>query len=547
MENIETLQAKLSESESREKQLKAQLEDLEDFIENGSMPLHWVNASGMIVWANQAELDLLGYQKEEYIGAPINNFHVHREVIDDILSRLLGDETLIDHPAELICKDGSIKSVLINSSVRRKDGQFVHTRCFTRDITHFRREEMNREELLKELEIEKNAATESENRFRVFADTAPVLLWMSDIDKAYYFFNKGWLEFTGRTMEEESGYGWTEGVHPNDLDRCLKMYNESFDTRQEFYMEYRLKRHDGHYRWISDKGVPRFTEEGTFLGYVGGCMDIEDQKNAAKSLELQVAERTDELKVVNDLLMSQNNLLERNNEQLGSFSYVASHDLQEPLRKISTFLQLILQKDGDKLSDSSKDFAKRISTATRRMQGLIESLLNYSRVDVAESIFEETDLNAVYAEVRSSLNEMIEEAKATIEIGHLPTLQLVPLQMQQLFVNLISNAVKYCREEVPCHITISAEKATYDEIKALGGNNSKTYWKLSFTDNGIGFDQQHATQIFDLFHRLHGKHEYAGTGIGLGICKKIVSNHHGFINATGKTCEGATFRVYLPA
>jgi PAS domain S-box-containing protein len=546
MENIETLQAQLSEGEFREKQLKARLEDMEDFLENGAMPLHWIDGSGTIIWANQAELDMLGYQKEEYVGASINHFHVDQSAIGDILSRLLGDEILIDHPAELICKDGSIKYVLINSSARRKDGQFAHTRCFTRDVTHFRSAQKNGEELLKELEIKKNIATESENRFRVFADTAPVLLWMSGTDKACYFFNKGWLEFTGRTLEEESGDGWAAGVHPDDLDRCVKIYHEAFDAREEFYMEYRLKRHDGYYRWISDKGVPRFTEEGIFLGYVGGCMDIEDQKNAEKSLALQVAERTDELKVVNDLLMSQNNLLERNNEELGSFSYVASHDLQEPLRKISTFLQLILQKDGDKLSDSSKDFARRISTATRRMQDLIEALLNYSHVDVAENIFEETDLNAVYSEVRSNLNDIIEEAKATIEIGHLPTLQLVPLQMQQLFINLISNSVKYCREEVRCHIRISAERASSDEIKLLGGDSSKTYWKLIFEDNGIGFDQQHATQIFDLFHRLHGKHEYVGTGIGLGICKKIVSNHHGFINATGVPCEGATFRVYLP-
>lgn len=546
MENIEELQTQLTECIVQKDKLQAQLEDLQDFFENGSMALHWVNAAGKIIWANQAELDLLGYTKEEYVGRPIRDFHAAPGLIEDILRRLTNHETLIDHPAELLCKDGSVKYVLINSSVYQKNGLFIHTRCFTRDVTTSTLAEMRREELLLELETERKAVMESENRFHMVADTAPVLLWMSGTDKSCHFFNKSWLRFTGRTLEEECGDGWKAGIHPNDLDHCLSVYTNAFDARKEFYMEYRLRRYDGQYRWISNNGVPRFDTDGLFLGYVGSCMDIEDQKNAARNLEAQVAERTDELKVLNHLLVDQNMRLERNNEALGSFSYVASHDLQEPLRKIGTFLQLILQRDGDQLSSTSKDFAKRISTATKRMQDLIESLLNYSRVDVAEIVLETTDLNVLYAEVRNNIQDLADEVKATIEVPHLPTLQVVPVQIQQLFVNLLSNSIKYCRAEVPCKITIGAEKAKPEEVKAFGGNPVKTYWKFTFKDNGIGFDQQHAKEIFDLFHRLHGKHEYAGTGIGLGICKRIVSNHRGYIDAIGVPGEGATFRVYLP-
>ena len=146
------------------------------------------------------------------------------------------------------------------------------------------------------------ATKESEIHFKNIADNVPVLIWLSGTDKLCYYFNKGWLEFTGRTIEQETGYGWLEGVHAEDAERYQAVYSDSFDARREFYMEYRLKRHDGVYRWISDKGAPRFTAGGTFIGYAGGCMDIQEQKNFAQELEKKVAERTIELKKLNDYL-----------------------------------------------------------------------------------------------------------------------------------------------------------------------------------------------------------------------------------------------------
>ena len=140
------------------------------------------------------------------------------------------------------------------------------------------------------------ATKESEIHFKNIADNVPVLIWLSDTEKLCYYFNKGWLEFTGRTIEQETGNGWAEGIYPEDVENCLTAYNTSADARQEFYMEYRLKRHDGVYRWISHKGVPRYTARGTFIGYAGGCMDIQEQKNFAQELEKKVAERTIELK-----------------------------------------------------------------------------------------------------------------------------------------------------------------------------------------------------------------------------------------------------------
>lgn len=633
---------------------------------------------------------------------------------------------------------------------------------------------------------------ESEERFKVIADIAPVLIWLSGTDKSCYFFNKGWLDFTGRTMEQEAGNGWAEGVHADDFERCLHIYHSNFNARREFSMDYRLRRSDGEYRWISDKGVPRYTDDGVFMGYVGGCMDIHDQKNFAEKLEKEVQNRTLQLKKSEEFLQSilnttsnsiasyeavydeageiydfrilysneekysehavrrqaiigkmcsevypgiftsgvfeklvkcvqsgkpdayitdyqneedtfwfdasieshgshvtvtarniteelkadlqlkelnqklkiQNSIfnhseenanfgsfaltlstnklecsdnlyrlvglvpqefapsfeqfisflhpadrsrairdgmraletrnlvqndyrvmtkdgslkylrlsgkfikeggkqimigalqdvtkdiqlnealrlknieLKRNNEELASFSYVASHDLQEPLRKIRAFSSRILEKE-QQFSDHTKDYFARIISAATRMQKLIEALLSYSNTNNTEVSFTPTDLNKILEDVKTDLEGLIEDKHVTIESSGLPVIPVIPTQFQQLLQNLISNSIKYSKPEVQPIIIIQAEITNERE-------KNGRFWKISVSDNGIGFDQRYETKIFDLFQRLHGKGEFEGTGIGLAICKKIVQNHRGYIAAQGFPGKGSTFSVYLP-
>ena len=241
-----------------------------NLAETAAVAMHWVQSDGAILWANRAELEMLGYGAEEYIGHNISEFHVDSSVLEDILDRLRSGERLREHQAQLRAKDGSIRYVTIDSSVLFENGKFVHTRCFTRDTTEQR--------------IAENALRHSEQQLRVITEATPVMIWLSGTDKLCYYFNKSWLDFVGRTVEQEIGNGWTENVHPDDFDRCLQIYVRSFDARLPFEMEYRLRHYGGEYRWIFDHGVPRYTPDGTFEGYVGGCLDIHDQREAAEKV-----------------------------------------------------------------------------------------------------------------------------------------------------------------------------------------------------------------------------------------------------------------------
>ena len=245
-------------------------------------------------------------------------------------------------------------------------------------------------------------------------------------------------------------------------------------------------------------------------------------------------------------LEEKNRELERSNIELASFSYAASHDLQEPLRKIQTFISRILLEDEENLSAKGKDYFSRIARAAVRMQQLIESLLNYSRANTGETALIPTDLNELLQETKENLGELIEESKAVIIATSLPTVSIMQQQFQQLLTNIISNAIKYKKDNVDPVINITAEKVSASELRSRPATPADHYWKISIADNGIGFEPQYSSKIFELFQRLHGRSEYDGTGIGLAICKKIIQNHNGVITAESEPGKGATFNIYLP-
>lgn len=263
-------------------------------------------------------------------------------------------------------------------------------------------------------------------------------------------------------------------------------------------------------------------------------------KRAEEKLEEQVRVRTIELEKVNeDLIFT--------NEQLKQFAYVASHDLQEPLRKINMFCDRIMNSKEDTLSESGYRYFEKIVTSARRMSTLIHDLLNFTRLDAREESFVPVNLNEVAEGVKEDYEISIAQKSAVINIGNLCRVQAAPLQMNQLIFNLMGNALKFSREGVPPVINIESKILSNEEVAAFPAlNPEKDYCEIIFSDNGIGFNQQFSEKIFEIFQRLHGKSQYEGTGIGLALCKKIVDYHKGEIYAMSQEGEGASFHIILP-
>lgn len=248
------------------------------------------------------------------------------------------------------------------------------------------------------------------------------------------------------------------------------------------------------------------------------------------ALEVKAEERTRELKDNVDALA-------RSNKELEAFAYISSHDLQEPLRKIQTLISMIAEKESDNLSPTGLDYFGRIRNAAGRMQSLIKDLLTYSRADLSDPEFKTTNLGDIVNQVREDLTEQLQNKEAEVEVGPMCSMHIIPFQFRQLLQNLITNSIKFARQGIPPRIYIGCTEERIDNLQ---------FYKITVSDNGIGFEQEYAERIFTLFQRLNDKKLYSGTGIGLAIVKRIVDNHKGFITATGTPGQGATFTIYMP-
>lgn len=279
---------------------------------------------------------------------------------------------------------------------------------------------------------------------------------------------------------------------------------------------------------------PYRAADGTILGVLAISIDVTEQVLARQKIEEVVAERTRDL--------------QKSNNELSQFAYIASHDLQEPARKISTFIGMVNKSLAGNVDPRTKSYLEKIETSAARMLVLIRDVLAISQLSKGAYQLEDVNLGKVLSEVWNEFELVIEQKQATLESDTLPVVHAIPVQMSQLFGNLISNALKFTREGVPARIRITAEKLTRQEVSRDPElRDAHVYHRISITDNGIGFSQVNASQIFDIFQRLHSRSEYEGTGIGLAMCRKIVENHGGRIYASGEPGAGATFTVILPS
>jgi two-component system CheB/CheR fusion protein len=275
--------------------------------------------------------------------------------------------------------------------------------------------------------------------------------------------------------------------------------------------------------------------------------EISERKTEKLRLQKAVDERTRELKEANESLEDKNNELVNMNNELEAFTYVSSHDMQEPLRKIQIFAGIILEKENQNLSDKGKHYFRLMQQSAERMQQLIQDLLAFSRISAAERKFEDTNLSIIIEEVKTEFKESILQKRAIIEVGEICEVKIIPFQFRQLMHNIIGNALKFSNPQTPPHIKITSRNIKYDKLNIKALPPLQEYCHITITDNGIGFKKEFSTKIFEVFQKLHGKEEYTGTGIGLAIVKKIVDNHNGIITAVSEPNKGATFNIYLPA
>jgi signal transduction histidine kinase len=271
------------------------------------------------------------------------------------------------------------------------------------------------------------------------------------------------------------------------------------------------------------------------FSYYGLTIQLQQTKKTAANLDY-----------LNNELQLKNKHLENSVEELNSFNYIASHDLKEPLRKILFFTDILQNKENE-LSPESRQYLVKIQTSGERMRNLLTDLLTYSQASMMERKKDPVDLNVLLGTVVENLSERLKEKRAIVDYKGLPSLMAVSSQMEQLFENLITNSVKYSKEHEPPLILVSCVLVDKADLPSSLDAVHEHYYHIRFTDNGIGFTQDNAEKIFELFQRLHRRQEFSGTGIGLTICRKIVQNHDGFITATSEVNKGTTFHIYLPA
>ncbi|MDP1667263.1 MAG: CHASE domain-containing protein [Methylobacter sp.] len=349
----------------------------------------------------------------------------------------------------------------------------------------------------------------SEQRFRLLADSAPVLIWQSGTDKLCYYFNKVWLEFTGRTLEQEQGSGWADCVHPDDYQHCLDTYVTAFDLRASFSMEYRLRRHDGEYRWLMDVGVPRYTDNETFLGYIGSCVDITERK--------QIEDK-----------------LARAHAELQQFTHIAAHHLQEPARRLVSFVQrLQSHMPTEQLNEDATASLHFIEQGAARQSALVRDIQLYLAADQPRSTIGKIAVSEVIANLLKQKASLMRETGALVDYNGIPSVYIDRPRLKDIFSILLDNALSYRHPELTPHILISGE------LKA-----GRVIYRVA--DNGIGIPAEYRVRVFGVFERLQVHEDQNSTGIGLAIVRRIIESCGGSVTLQETPGGGTTVLFDLP-
>lgn len=351
-----------------------------------------------------------------------------------------------------------------------------------------------------------DALRKSEEEFRTLADNISQFTWMTDEKGWVFWYNRRWYDYTGARPEDMRGWGWREVVHPEHVTRVLEHISHCFETGEVWEDTFPLRGGDGTYRWFLSRALPIRNAEGGIARWFGTNTDVTAQLETEQQLR-------------------------RANADLEQFAYSASHDLQEPLRNVSIYSELLVKRHSANLDGEAREFLEYLKGGALRMEMLVRDLLAYTQVSQLGVSSEEADANAALKTAISNLANAIAESDAQITASALPAIRAHHVHLQQIFQNLVGNALKYRGRARPL---------VHVEAKQQDG-----YWRFSVRDNGIGIGPEYKERIFGIFKRLHTSDEYPGTGIGLAICQRIVERYHGRIWVESRPGEGSTFYFTL--
>ncbi len=476
---------------------------------------------GVILECNAAAERILDLSKAQLLGR--DSLDARWRTVREDGSPYPGEE----HPAMCVLRDGEPRRdrimgvhrpdgrlvwISVNSEPVREDaGGIVAVASSFFDITARRAAE--------------SALRESEERFRKTFEHAGIGMAVVGLDGRWLRVNRALLRIVGHDEAWLLARGFRDITHPDDLEASLAHVRRLLAGESaHFQMEKRYIHAAGHVVWIRLTGSLVRDAAGAPVHFVAQIEDIAARKRAEEKLAAYAAR------------------LAEKNRELQDFAHVASHDLQEPLRKIQAFGDRLDQCAGPRLESGERDYLSRMRAAAARMAGLIEALLAYSRVASQARVFAPVSLDQALRDALQDLELRLEKSGGRVEAQPLPEIEGDAVQLRQLFQNLVGNALKYHRPDLPPLVRVSAAPAPAGELAGPG-----SAWEIRVEDNGIGFEPRHAEAIFGVFHRLHGRDRYEGTGVGLAICRRIAERHGGFIRAEGRPGEGACFRVVLPA
>ncbi len=490
------------------KQLEACLTEYNKIYQNSPTSYFSFNKDGIIIELNATGADCLGTTKEFLLTKKFENFVIpeHREQFQIHLNNVFTFRKRQSCELKIERKDKSVFYALLESIPSNYNGN-DDVICLTAvsDITM--------------LKVAEEALRESEARFQNVANTAPVLIWITDADALFTFVNNFWLQYTGRSLGQELGMNWIEGIHPEDLDKFLLTYKTAFDARTPFETDFRFKKHDGTYRWIIAKGVPRFLSDGRFAGFIGSCTDINDQK------------------VIEEKIKSFNEELKSLNASKDKFFSIIAHDLKSPLSGVLGFAEILIE-DYDELDDKEiKEFIEHIHQAAQNLNELLENLLDWSRIQTGRLNFELVKLNldSTFHDIislfyQNALNKNIKLEKLVDD-----NLNVLADKnsIKTILRNLVSNGIKFTQSGG----TVSLLAEEKDEMILI-----------TVQDSGIGISKENINKLFkvDINYSTPGTNNERGTGLGLVLCKELVEKNGGNIWVESEIGKGTKFIFTLP-